>query len=126
MMIEAPVRTILCFVMLGFGLGGCTGTHMLGGADGGPGGNGGSNQGGERCGNGIDDDGNGRIDEGCPCTTGTTQHCYRGPVSTRGRGVCHDGTQLCEGNAGEVSGHWGDCTGDELPANEMCGSDGNG
>ena len=80
----------------------------------------------ERCGNGIDDNMDGKIDEGCPCAVGATQKCYRGSVTTRGVGACHDGTQTCAIAAGAAIGSWGDCTGDEGPQTEMCGSDGNG
>src|SRR5438067_1941180 len=67
---------------------------------------------GESCGNGIDDNGNGKVDEGCPCAAGATQRCYGGPLSTRGAGACHDGTQTCVVASGASMGTWGECTGD--------------
>lgn len=69
---------------------------------------------GEICGNGLDDNGNGLIDEGCACTAGTTQACYTGPAIRAGVGDCKKGTQSCAG------GGWGDCTGSVLPAKETC------
>src|SRR4051812_10499811 len=52
------------------------------------GGNGPANPPGERCGNGIDDDGDGQIDEGCACTPGESQRCYSGGYASRGVGTC--------------------------------------
>ena len=75
----------------------------------------------EICGNGVDDDGDGQIDEGCACTVGATQACYRGPWPTRNVGICKDGVQHCEGGSPEVqTGTWGPCTGDVLPGTETC------
>src|SRR3954447_13216093 len=78
----------------------------------------------ERCGNGIDDDGDGKIDEGCPCAGGATQKCYGGAARTRGVGACHDGLQTCALAAGSSTAAWGDCTGDQQPMPELCGDDG--
>src|SRR3990172_5173934 len=88
---------------------GCAARHGVVGENGGDGAAGG--QGGqvgptERCGNGMDDNGNGQIDEDCPCTAGATQPCWAGPTATRGRGTCSDGTQTCM-----ATGFWGACTG---------------
>jgi hypothetical protein len=75
----------------------------------------------EICGNGVDDDGDGQIDEGCTCIPNTTQACYRGPRPTRNVGVCKDGVQKCVGGSPEVQvGTWGECTGDTLPGTETC------
>jgi hypothetical protein len=63
----------------------------------------------EQC-NGLDDDGNRRVDEGCPCTLGATQPCYPGlqmPAS------CSRGTQTCE-SMGATAG-WGECKGALVP-----------
>jgi hypothetical protein len=73
---------------------------------------------GERCGDGIDNNGNGAVDEGCACDVGATQPCYPGPVASRGIGLCRDGTQPCV-PAGEFS-HWGACVDFVLPAGELC------
>jgi hypothetical protein len=67
----------------------------------------------EICDNGLDDDRNAAIDEGCTCTTGTTQACWPGPPGARRTGPCRDGVQTCTGE-GEFS-TWGDCEGATLP-----------
>jgi hypothetical protein len=82
----------------------------------------GTGGGSEICDNGFDDDGNGVIDDGCPCTIGAQQNCYRGPLATRSIGACHDGVQLCVPSPhSEVhNGVWGPCDGDIDPVNEAC------
>lgn len=42
----------------------------------------------DECGNGIDDDQNGRIDDGCWCGTGDVQSCFSGPYPGQGIGAC--------------------------------------
>jgi hypothetical protein len=76
---------------------------------------------GDRCGNGIDDDGDGRIDDGCPCGAGETQSCFGGALREREVGICSDGTQTCTA-AGAEWGDWGaaPCAGDVLPEDELC------
>ena len=69
----------------------------------------------ELCGDGLDNDGNNKVDEGCSCLIGTSQDCYPGPIGTRGVGICKDGTQQCK-NSGEFS-YWGDCSGFVIPTN---------
>lgn len=54
------------------------------------------------CGNGIDDDADGAIDEQCACIVGETQPCF-----PEGAGDPCPGTQTCEG-AGEITA-WGGC-----------------
>ncbi len=73
------------------------------------------------CGNGIDDDGDALIDEGCPCGPGETQRCFPGMHSNRNVGTCQDGLQTC--HSGQLEwGDWGDspCEGAILPAQEQC------
>ncbi|PKN45735.1 MAG: hypothetical protein CVU63_08490 [Deltaproteobacteria bacterium HGW-Deltaproteobacteria-20] len=71
------------------------------------------------CGDGIDDNSNGVIDEGCPCSPGEQQSCFVGSASARQLGICRDGTMLCQGR-GEF-GTWGDaCEGSVLPEAESC------
>jgi len=65
---------------------------------------------------GVDDDCDGMIDEGCLCTNGQTQPCYTGPMGTTGIGPCKGGTQTC------VGGQWGACTGEVTPVAETCDS----
>jgi len=72
----------------------------------------------EICGDGLDNDCNGKVDDVCPCQPGRTVPCYRGAPSTRGKGQCADGKMTCEGS-GEF-GTWGACTGDVLPGPEVC------
>mgnify|MGYP000976190721 CR=1 FL=1 len=69
----------------------------------------------ERCDNGVDDDCNGFVDEGCGCTPGAVQSCFAGPPGRRGVGACRDGAQTCE-----MSGRWGPCFGGILPRADIC------
>jgi hypothetical protein len=70
-----------------------------------------------RC-NGLDDDCDARIDEGCACALGEVRPCFAGPPGRRGVGACTDGTQQCTG--GEEFGEWGPCLGGIVPADERC------
>ena len=64
---------------------------------------------------GVDNDCDGELDEGCECRTGDTEDCYTGPAGTEGVGLC---AATADGSA------WGSCSGDVLPAAEVCdGSD---
>ncbi len=72
------------------------------------------------CGNGLDDDRNGLVDEGCPCTVGERQACWPGPPRRRGVGACRDGFQVCE-NFGEFNS-WGECEDAVLPSAEIEGN----
>ncbi|MBI2391226.1 MAG: hypothetical protein HYV09_16675 [Deltaproteobacteria bacterium] len=74
--------------------------------------------GGELCEDGLDNDCDGVVDEGCSCMPGRVVACYRGPVATRGKGTCADGKMTCVGS-GEF-GTWGPCTGDVIPVAEVC------
>jgi alpha-tubulin suppressor-like RCC1 family protein len=67
----------------------------------------------ETCGNGIDDNCNGRADEDCPeCTSGMTRPCYTGAISTLNVGACRAGTQTCD-----AMGRWPTaCAGQVTPA----------
>jgi hypothetical protein len=73
----------------------------------------------EAC-NGLDDDLDGSLDEGCSCAEGATQSCWPGSAFSRGRGICADGQQACE--PGEEFGAWGACQGAVLPAEEIAGN----
>jgi alpha-tubulin suppressor-like RCC1 family protein len=75
----------------------------------------------ERCGDGIDDDGNGRIDDGCPCGPGESQACFEGPLASRRVGACVDGVQVCR-SQGTEWGDWGNapCEGGASPAIDRC------
>ena len=48
------------------------------------------------------------------CTGGTSRGCYSGGPGTKGVGVCKAGTQRC------TAGSWGPCTGQVIPATELC------
>lgn len=76
----------------------------------------------ELCGNGMDDDRNGRIDDGCPCAPGEVQSCFGGDYPSRHVGLCRDGMQVCDVREGVEWGDWGDfaCSGDVRPAEEQC------
>jgi len=67
----------------------------------------------EQC-DGVDDDCDGSIDEGCSCLNGKTQPCYSGPAGTQGKGLCKGGTQTC------TNGAWGACVGEVTPETELC------
>jgi len=97
-----------------------------GGADAWAGSNGeaGSGAGAEVCGNGKDDDGDGQVDEKCPCSTKAqpTQACYIGNPKHAGVGICKKGIQRCVTSGVEFA-QWGPCTGSVAPGKEDC-SDG--
>jgi hypothetical protein len=75
----------------------------------------------DECGNGLDDDGNGRIDDRCPCGPGERQPCSGAAIASRGVGACTDGIQVCA-TRGVEWGDWGDsaCTGDVSPIDQDC------
>ena len=55
---------------------------------------------------GLDDDCNGLVDEGCPCSPGSVHWCFKGDPFYRGHAGCFDGTETCS----EI-GVWGPCVG---------------
>jgi hypothetical protein len=61
----------------------------------------------EVCGNGLDENLNGFVDENCSCTGGTTQECFNGPPSQANAPNCHKGTQTCSGPSEFQA--WGPC-----------------
>ena len=105
--------------------GGTAGTPGVGGTAGMPG-VGGSTGGGcgqappgdqpvpEVCGDGLDNDLNGFVDEQCDCVVGQSQPCFGGYPSQANDPVCVMGMQTCTGTA-EFHG-WGPCE------NWMCGT----
>ena len=67
----------------------------------------------EAC-DGVDNNTNGQVDEGCVCTPGNTQPCYPGPAQTRNVGACRDGAQTCEAAGESVA--WSACEGAITPS----------
>ncbi|WP_437815237.1 L-type lectin-domain containing protein [Sorangium sp. So ce1078] len=63
---------------------------------------------------GLDNDCDRVVDEGCACAEGQERGCYSGPQGTQGVGACAAGVQVCSRNA------WGPCTGERTPAPEAC------
>jgi hypothetical protein len=77
----------------------------------------------EVCGDGLDNNGDGNVDERCTCTIGTTQKCFAGDAAKAGNGVCKFGTQSCVKAAGtnEFQGSkWDVCKGSGTPSVEAC------
>lgn len=66
--------------------------------------------------NGLDDNGNGSVDEGCPCQAGASVACFVGPASLAGIGACTKGAQSCQ------AGVWSTCAGSVAPSAETCGN----
>ena len=71
----------------------------------------------DRCYDGLDDDGDGVIDDGCSCTLGERQPCWPGNGQRRGIGACSDGVQTCS-DFGTLAA-FGSCDGAVLPAAEI-------
>lgn len=72
---------------------------------------------GEVCGDDLDNDCDGAVDQGCACDRpGMARSC--GPRLQSGglqsRGACRSGEQAC------LDGVWSDCVGDQAPAPELC------
>lgn len=67
---------------------------------------------------GIDNNCDGRVDEGCNCNLGEKRKCYAGPAGTDGVGVCRAGEQTCQGMGSGST--WGSCDGQILPYAEIC------
>ncbi len=74
----------------------------------------------EECGNSVDDDGDGEVDEGCNCVVGTERACYLGPVGTLNVGACRPGTQRCESAGARAI--WSACSGQTVPNPELAGN----
>ena len=63
---------------------------------------------------GLDNNCDGTVDEGCSCQNGESGACYDGAAATRGVGLCKDGSHTCN------NGSWSLCAGQVLPATEAC------
>jgi hypothetical protein len=68
----------------------------------------------------YDNDGDGQVDEGCPCTVGQTSPCHLAPKGKAGVGICAAGTMACQGDS--EFGTWSACVGAVLPQTEVCGN----
>ncbi|MCB9639856.1 MAG: hypothetical protein H6727_13255 [Myxococcales bacterium] len=69
----------------------------------------------EDCNNKIDDDCDGLIDgPPCDCKSGEKRECYDGPAGTETKGLCTKGQQECK------NGQWDTCSGQVIPAAEVC------
>jgi hypothetical protein len=75
----------------------------------------------EVCATTLDENCDGTVNEGCPCSPGEIGACYTGPAGTNGVGACHGGTRVCDADGLG----WGPCTGEVVPVTEICsnGSD---
>ncbi|MER2563013.1 MAG: MopE-related protein [Myxococcaceae bacterium] len=73
----------------------------------------------EAC-NGLDDNCNGAMDEASAGAGKISQSCYSGPANTAGRGVCVQGTQECNADAGSGTSSFGACMGQVVPSTETC------
>ncbi len=66
-------------------------------------------------GNGLDDNCDGVVDEGCVCTPGNVESCFVGAPGKLDVGPCRSGTQTCHG-----AGAWGSCLSYLGPTPEVC------
>lgn len=70
---------------------------------------------------GLDNDCDGTVDEGCSCIAGETQACFSGKPAQRNIGTCADGVQTCRViMKGTMYGTWGECKGEILPQKDLC------
>jgi hypothetical protein len=123
MFLLSRARAWIGGLVFGLSLLGCGRESLLVDTSSGGGGQGSGGQGGtggapcqpqsEVC-NGLDDNCDGQVDEGCACTDGASQGCYSGPADTLNVGPCAQGTQFCKG------GQWSPCADETLPSPESC------
>ncbi|MCB9640929.1 MAG: hypothetical protein H6727_18685 [Myxococcales bacterium] len=68
----------------------------------------------EACGDNLDNNCNGLVDEVCECKEGDFKSCYLGPQGTETTGLCTTGSQEC------IGGRWRACEGTQKPQVESC------
>lgn len=66
----------------------------------------------------LDEDCDGKIDEGFSCKDDDTYPCYTGPAGTRNESPCKDGKQTC------VGGQFAACMDERTPKPETCANEG--
>jgi streptogramin lyase len=64
----------------------------------------------ERCGDAVDNNCDGQIDEGCGCADGAVEACYEGPAGTAEVGICRSGFRTCNDSV------WSECESQRLPS----------
>jgi len=64
----------------------------------------------EQCGDSLDNNCDGSVDEGCGCLEGAVELCYEGPEASRDVGACRSGFRSC------ADGVFGECELQRLPA----------
>lgn len=72
----------------------------------------------ETCDNGLDDDGDGFVDEYCACARGANARCFSGLPALAGIGACTYGRHVCGGDPEFPA--WGRCEGSGQPKTEVC------
>jgi hypothetical protein len=70
---------------------------------------------GEGDGNGINDDCDARVDEGCMCAPGTSRECFSGTPDRANVGACSNGVEYCN-----EFGIYDTCSNEHIPAMETC------
>jgi hypothetical protein len=70
---------------------------------------------GEICDDGLDNDGDGQVNEDCPCNPGDRMQCYPGRPDHAGGTRCQWGSMACN-----TTGRWNACTGFGRPQMEEC------
>ena len=71
---------------------------------------------GEICGDLLDNNCDGQVNEACSCVVGSTTPCYTGPGGTQGVGQCQSGVQTCNATGDGYSA----CVGEVVPQPETC------